>query len=177
MMDIRPIDKSEINKWEQYVASKPTIAWQTYYWSDVVKRHYDVEFLPVAAFEGNQISGIMPLYMVKTIKKKTDIISVPYAVGGGLSADNPDAEKALIDFAIALHADRQANRIIFKQYKHKLTGPFATDDNFYNRELDLTIGPDQLYRQFDDKNRLNKKPSYGRHADSCVRNRPPEPAA
>jgi hypothetical protein len=157
-MECRKIKTSEIEKWEDYVENNPTIAWQSYYWSEVVSRHYSVDFFPIAAFNGNDICGIMPLYAVKTIKGKTQLISVPYAVGGGVVSDTHAAEEALVDTAIDLYNKTKANRIVFKQYKHKLNYQLQTDDNFYNRELDLTRGPDIIFSEsaFTNKRNIEK---------------------
>jgi hypothetical protein len=151
-MDTRRIGRSEVDQWEQYVEENPTIAWQTYYWSHMLRRHYPMEFHPVAAFMDNSIKGIMPLYIVKGLKGKTNIISVPFAVGGGITADNSETEQALVKYAIALYKEKRANRVIFKQYKHRLDGDFSTDDNYYNKELDLTVGPEKLFHDISEVN-------------------------
>lgn len=154
-MECRIIKDSEIEKWESYVENNQTIAWQSYQWSEVVAKHYSSEFFPIAAFDKDAIYGIMPIYKIKTLKGKTQLISVPYAVGGGVSADNIQAENALIDAAIDLYNKSGAYRIIFKQYKHKLSRQLHTDDNFYNRELDLTIGCDKIFSNLAPANREN----------------------
>lgn len=160
-MLVRPIENSEIEKWEQYVEDKPTIAWQSYYWSEVVKSHYKAEFFPLAAFDDGRIVGILPLYKVRTLRGKPQLISVPYAVAGGIVADDFAVEKALIDAAINLYKEHQANRIVFKQYKYKLSGPLRTDDNFYNRELDLTRGIDHIFANINAANKANIEKSDG----------------
>lgn len=152
-MLVRPINDQEIEKWELFVEDNPTIAWQSYHWNTVVSKHYHTKFFPLAAFNNDRICGILPLYAVQTIKKKIKLISVPYAVGGGLYADNSEAEKALLDAAISLYQTQSAQQVILKQYKHKIQGPLRTDANFYNRELDLTVGPDRIYNNFEEINK------------------------
>ena len=152
-MEIKQITRDQANQWEAYVEQNPTIAWQSYYWYDVLKRHYPVDFYPLAAMDNNRICGILPLYGVKSFRGGLKLISVPYAVGGGIVADGPDAEKALLDAAIDLYQRLKADRIVFKQYKHKLEADLITDDNFYNRELDLTVGADKLWSGLAEKNK------------------------
>ena len=152
-MDIKKIGREDVNSWEAYVENHPTIAWQSYYWYDVLKRHYSVDFYPLAAVEGSQICGILPIYSVKSFRGNLKLISVPYAVGGGIVADGSVAESALLEAAIDLYRELGAERIILKQYKHKIHADLMTDDNFYNRELDLTVGVDNLWTGLADKNR------------------------
>lgn len=154
-MHCKVIDKPQIDEWEEYVENNPTIAWQSYYWSEVVAKHYRTVFYPIAAFDDKGIRGVLPLYKMKTIKGKTNLISVPYAVGGGISADNQEAEKKLIESAIDLYQRIGADLIIFKQYKHKLMNGLSTDDNFYNRELDLTQELEKIYNGFEKANQEN----------------------
>ena len=62
--------------WESYVEERPTIAWQTWEWANVVKKHYKVKFFPIAAVNNMEICGILPLYQLDTIFNKNVLISV-----------------------------------------------------------------------------------------------------
>src|SRR5512139_4131523 len=97
------ITEKDRQAWDEFVMSNPrSIAWQSYGWSDVLRRHYGLEFFPLAVFDGSRICGILPLYHMKGLTGKSELLSVPYAVAGGLLADEPAVQKLLIDKAAQL---------------------------------------------------------------------------
>jgi hypothetical protein len=148
------IDERLRNDWEQYVEKNLlTIAWHSYDWSTLVKKHYNVKFLPIVALDQDQIRGILPLYRVKTKFGKESLISVPYAVAGGIVADNKEAESILLKKAIELYETYKCDNITLKQYKSNIQGDLKVDDSFYNRELNLTVSLKDLWRGLADINK------------------------
>ena len=66
IMRIEIIDDSRRDEWEAFIDEQPkAIAWQSFKWNDVLKKHYQVNFYPIVAYEGNEIRGILPLYNLK----------------------------------------------------------------------------------------------------------------
>ncbi|MGV7223008.1 MAG: hypothetical protein ACQ9MH_15940 [Nitrospinales bacterium] len=154
-MHVIVADDSLKEAWEQYVENRPTIAWQSWEWFNVVRKHYSVKFYPLVAVSDSEICGVLPLYRVKTISGRNKLISVPYAVAGGIVADSEDAESLLLAKAIELYKSLDCGNIIFKQYKHKVRGDLRVDDNFYNRELDLTQIISSLWDNLAEENKTN----------------------
>ena len=140
--------------WDEFVMSNPAaIAWQSYGWSDVVRKHYGLDFYPLAVFEGPRICGILPLYRMKGMTGKNELISVPYAVAGGILSDGPDVQALLLEKATQLSRRYDSCRIILKQYKIKISGDMRIDDNYYNRELSLTSERKELWGRISEQNR------------------------
>lgn len=153
-MEIKIIDDSQLSQWEQYVNQHPgSIAWQSMAWSDLLKKHYPSTFYPIVAQDDSGIRGILPLYYIKTRLNKGALISVPYAVAGGIVADDAEASTLLLNEAIRLAGQHDACRITLKQYKTKIEGDLLTDANYYNKELSLTTDLDALRGGFDDTNK------------------------
>jgi hypothetical protein len=133
---------SEKNKsdWDRFVQeSAGVIAWHSYEWADVLRRHHGAEFYPLAVYDGARICGILPLYRTRTLRGQA-LISVPYFVAGGIAAAEPEVQQALLKKAIEISQRLKIAHITFKQYKLRLDGPLRTDENYYNREL--TLSPD-----------------------------------
>lgn len=153
-MEIRIIDENMRDKWDEYIYSNPySIAWQCYGWSEVLERHYKFQFFPIAAFDGSNICGILPLYRIKTLFSKDVLISVPHAVAGGIVADSGAVNALLLNKAVQLSKQFESCKIVLKQYKQKIDGPLRTDDNFYNSELNLTENIDKIWAKLDDANK------------------------
>lgn len=137
-MRIEIVDESKREAWESFINEQPkAIAWQSYKWFDVLKKHYKVDFYPIVAFEGNEIRGILPLYNLKKSHKKNLLMSVPFAVAGGIVSTDAESENLLLNKAIELAAKCGNSSITFKQYKHKVEGPLTADENYCNKELSL----------------------------------------
>ena len=117
-MQVKIIDLSQRKTWDNYVMENPdSIAWQKFFWYDVLKRNYKFTYYPLAAFDGNKICGILPLYYYKTLFRKGALISVPFAVAGGVVANNDEARQALLKEAIILSKQHNSCKIVLKQYK------------------------------------------------------------
>jgi hypothetical protein len=153
-MNISMINERGKDQWEHYIDTHPhAVAWQSYDWNNVVRKHYNVAFYPLAAYEQGNICGILPLYGVKSLLGKVSLISVPYAVAGGIVADSEDISARLLENAIALARQNNFSTITFKQYKVKIQGELRTDSNFYNRELNLSESKDRLWSNLSDTNK------------------------
>lgn len=153
-MEIKIIKESMKEEWEEYIMKNPySIAWQSYEWSDVLRRHYSFRFYPVAAFKDSDICGILPLYHMKTLSLKDILISVPYAVAGGIVADSGEIKQALLEKAIEISHNHNSCRIVLKQYKLGIEGNVRTDDNYYNRELGLSVNIDAIWDEISDGNK------------------------
>lgn len=153
-MEIRMIHTNEKQLWQDYIDSNPyAIAWQSYDWSQMLAKHYTCTFLPIAAFENGALRGVLPLYHMKTIKGKSLLLSVPYAVAGGIVADDSSVAHQLLQKAVETSRRYDSCPITLKQYKIKVDGDLLTDENYYNRELDLKKGTDTLWNELDERNR------------------------
>lgn len=155
-MKVTIVGEKERQAWDEFVMHHPfSIAWQSYGWSDVVGKHYGLDFYPIAAFDGGSIQGILPIYHIKGITGKSQLLSVPYAVAGGMLADDPKARKMLLDKAIEISHRHGSCRITLKQYKIKIEENLLVDDSYYNRELSLTGDINKLWESISKGNREN----------------------
>ena len=153
-MRIEIIDESRRHEWEAFIDEQPkAIAWQSYKWNDILKKHYILDFYPLAACEGNEIRGILPLYNLKTGRNKSVLMSVPFAVAGGIVSTDSESENLLLNKAIEIAKNTQNSRVTFKQYKHKLEAALSTDENYCNKELSLSNELDKVWNEISQYNR------------------------
>jgi len=153
-LSIEILNESRRDEWDAYIDKNAlSIAWQRYEWHDVLKKHYAHDFFPLAAFQDNKICGVFPLYKLHDKATGNALISVPFAVAGGIVSDSPEIEKALLDHAVDLAKRQRAGSIILKQYKHKVEGDLRTDGTFFNRELSIAGGLDAAWHGLDPENR------------------------
>ena len=153
-MKIEIVDESKREAWESFINEQPkAIAWQSFKWFDVLKKHYNIDLYPIVAYKGNEIKGILPLYNLKKSHKKNLLMSVPFAVAGGIVSSDAESEKLLLNKAIELAAKYDNSSITFKQYKHKVEGPLTTDENYCNKELPLSTDLNKVWNEISEFNR------------------------
>jgi serine/alanine adding enzyme len=153
-MRIEIVDETKRGAWESFINEQPkAIAWQSYKWFDVLKKHYNIDFYRIVAYEGNEIRGILPMYNLKRSHKKNLLMSVPFAVAGGIVSTDAESEKLLLNKAIELASQQDNSSITFKQYKHKIEGPLTSDENYCNKELQLYTDLNKVWKEISKFNR------------------------
>ena len=153
-MRVEILDDTRKADWDQFVDTSPNvIAWHSYYYAQVLKKMYNLPFFPVAAYEGDSVCGILPLYLTDTLRRGKVLMSVPYFVAGGIAAMNDEAEQVLLRKATELAKETNAAHIALRQYKKKIPGELRTDEGYYNRELALSPDLDEIWKGISDVNK------------------------
>lgn len=148
------LEKNRKREWEAFLRDTPhSIAWHEFEWSEILKRHYSVDFYPIAACEENRIVGVLPLYRIKTAFSPEILVSIPYVVAGGVVSERPDAQRIVLEKAIEISESHGSCRIVLKQYKVRMEGDFLTDGNYHNRELPLSGDIGSVWEKLAEKNR------------------------
>lgn len=153
-MQVDIIDEHRRDDWDRFVNEHPdTISWHLYDWHQILQQHYGLQFFPIAAFEGNDIQGVLPLYYVNTLRSGPALMSIPYFVAGGIVASNEAAQHKLLDRATELSKELKGAPITLKQYGVQVSGDLTTDSGYYNRELPLSRGLGHIWSNMDRVNR------------------------
>jgi len=155
--DVVLVDRKNKPGWDHYVhEASGVIAWHGYDWCHLLQHHHGAEFYPLAVYDGPRICGILPLYRLRLFRKDA-LISVPYFVAGGIAAGDQAVQQALLNKAIEISNQLHIPTITFKQYKLKLEGTLLTDENYYNRELELEPDLDRVWQRITERNRTKIK--------------------
>jgi hypothetical protein len=149
------IDEKQKKDWESFIQEHPmTVAWQSYEWNSILSQHYRMDFYPIALFDGKKVQGILPLYKMKTVFGHERLISVPYAVAGGITADAEEVRQGLFEKAVKIAKKFNSCPIVLKQYKVKIAGDLRNDRNYHNRELKLS---DDIKKIWSNLSNINKE--------------------
>jgi len=102
-MNVRLFRESDRAAWDDYVLNHPA---GTFFhltgWKEVVEKSFGHKPFYLLAQDGGKISGIFPLFSVKSFLFSRSMVSVPFATYGGMLADNEEVAKALFDEAVNL---------------------------------------------------------------------------
>ncbi len=100
---VRELLPGEDSRWDAFVSRHPL---GTFYhltgWSRIVRETFRHGPQHLVVEQGRRWLGVLPLFLTKSPFLGRNLISVPYAVYGGLLAESEAAQQALLDHAAAL---------------------------------------------------------------------------
>lgn len=159
--------------WDQYVRSTPHATFfHSIGWKTVIERTFGYQAFYLLAVEEERVSGILPLFYLKSLLFGRSLISVPFGVYGGIVADDQTVEESLLETAKALA--RQL-RVQYLELRHLEKHSFAlpTKDLYatFRREIDGDV--DQTFAAIPRKQRrmIRQGIKYGLQAtleDNCL---------
>jgi len=100
-MDIKLLSKEEESLWSEYVNSHPNSdVYNSLKWRDCISKSYGYEPRYYIALEHNQVVGVMPLFLIKSVIKGNKLSSCPFAYHARLLSNNDSIQEAMISKAI-----------------------------------------------------------------------------
>jgi FemAB-related protein (PEP-CTERM system-associated) len=100
---VRELLPGEDSRWDAFVSRHPL---GTFYhltgWSRIVRETFRHQPQHLVVEQGRRWLGVLPLFLVKSPFLGRNLISVPYAVYGGLLTDSDASQQALLDHATEL---------------------------------------------------------------------------
>lgn len=122
-MNARPIQAADEPRWQTYVDQHPDgTLFHGLRWRDQVREHGGGDPSYLLVERDGRVRGVLPLFRAKTLGGRA-LVSVPWAVYGGVLADDPEAEESLLAAARAASAEFGARHVELR-YLH---APRAAD--------------------------------------------------
>lgn len=150
-MEIRELESKDEKKWDHYILESGTA---TFYhqigWRNVVEKTYGHKpYYFIAEDEGN-IQGIMPLFLINSKIFGRKFVSVPFASYGGVCAENPKVENALLEKAKLIAKEKNVDYLEIRSIID-IEGDFEKNDQYYTLILKLENDSELVW------NKLNRK--------------------
>ena len=99
-MEVGRFEANDAGLWDAYVLAHPTgTVFHNLAWSQAVEVAYGHQPLHLVAWHGGRVSGVLPLFLVKSLLVGRVLVSVPYATYGGILADSQEVAAALLTSA------------------------------------------------------------------------------
>ena len=96
-LEAKRFEEGDAGPWDAYVLAHPTgTVFHKLAWSWAIAAAYGHEPLHLIAWCKGRVSGVLPLFLVKSLLVGRVLVSVPYATYGGILADSHDAAAALL---------------------------------------------------------------------------------
>ena len=133
-MEVVALNQGLESKWDDYVKqhSQGTV-FHTTVWKRVIERAFGYRAYYLAAVGGDSISGVLPLFLTSNPLTGRTMISTPFAVYGGICADNEEARQRLKKAACDLATEQQV------QYLELRVQDAQTEDGFLTKNLYVTF--------------------------------------
>ena len=110
-MDVKELT-GQVTEWDAFVrASADGSPFHLTAWKRAVEDTFGHRSHYLMASRGGGLEGVLPLFEVPGLVGGRSLVSVPYAVYGGICAASPDARAALLDAATALGRARGARYV------------------------------------------------------------------
>ena len=97
---IERLAQGDLGLWDPFVSGQPGSSFfHTTAWMESVAAAFGHEVIYLTARRGAQVVGVLPLARVRSLIAGTMLVSVPYAIYGGVVAEEPEAATALLEAA------------------------------------------------------------------------------
>ncbi len=152
-MQIKYYEETDEAAWQAYVAQNSQAnMFHTLGWKNVVQRTFGLKTYYLYAQDGNNICGVLPLFLNKSLLFGTSLVSVSFGVYGGICADNEDTENLLLEEAKKIAKREQAGYVELRNLKpNNLELP--TKDLYMVFILELPDDADIVWKTMRKRNR------------------------
>ncbi len=140
-------------KWDRYLRQNPgSTFFHQLGWRWLVERVFRHRAHYLMARRGERITGVLPLFELKSRLFGHSLVSIPYAIGGGIVADDPETATLLLDQAKDLAKDRGVDYLELRSEK-PVSDKLLTKDLYVTFRADLAEGEEALLKRMDRKRR------------------------
>jgi FemAB-related protein (PEP-CTERM system-associated) len=139
--------------WDRYVRAAPDATFfHQLGWRWLVERCFGHRAHYRVARRGSDIAGVLPLFEMKSLLFGHSLVSLPFAIGGGVAADDAEAAGALLAEAKSL-AERLGVDYLELRSEKPVSDSLLTKDLYCTFRSDLTVGEDVWLQRMERKRR------------------------
>ncbi|MFX0199988.1 MAG: FemAB family XrtA/PEP-CTERM system-associated protein [Candidatus Hodarchaeota archaeon] len=140
--------------WDEFVSSTSNATFfHQIGWKKLVEKCYKYKPIYLMAKEAGEINGILPLFLVKNIFLGKRLISVPFAIAGGVCTNNTTATNILIDKAIELTKNFGCIYLELRNLEEENFDNLVKKGNYFNFRVRLNSDHQTLWKGLRPTNR------------------------
>jgi FemAB-related protein (PEP-CTERM system-associated) len=147
-MKIRPFETSLRTEWDEAVQGHPEATiFHSIGWKQAIERAFGYEDRYLLAEQDGRIRGILPLFLVANWIQGRALISTPFAVGGGIIAQDEPARELLIEAACSMARDEGAKYLELRAGCGIAPNGFLIKQLYVSFDCDLERDPEVMFRR------------------------------
>lgn len=140
-------------KWDRFVRQTPGATFfHQLGWRWLVERVFGHRAHYLLARRGERVTGVLPLFELKSRIFGHSLVSVPFAIGGGVVTEDAETAKLLLDESRGIAEDRGVDYLELRSEK-PVSEELLTKDLYVTFRADLTEGEEALLKRMDRKRR------------------------
>jgi FemAB-related protein (PEP-CTERM system-associated) len=146
---VLPLDSSNAAGWDSFALGHPagTFFHQTS-WMRVMERTYAYRPHYFVAERDGQVTGIAPTFLVSSWLSGRCLISLPFAVYGGVCAVDSESEEALIGHLEDFAKEHQIEYLELRNRKGDVRPGYHPNTRYASFTIPLMADPEKLYSAF-----------------------------
>jgi FemAB-related protein (PEP-CTERM system-associated) len=110
-------------QWDAFVESHPeATAYHAWRWKDVFERAFGHETMYLAAVDGDEVKGVLPLALFSSRLFGRFAVSVPFLNYGGLLVSDSEAASALVERATQVARERRLSHVELRHLSRQCPG-------------------------------------------------------
>jgi FemAB-related protein (PEP-CTERM system-associated) len=153
VVSVAPLTAPLEAAWDRYVRSAPEATFfHQLGWRWLVERCFGHRAHYLVAKRDQGITGVLPLFEMKSLLFGHSLVSLPFAIGGGLAADDAETAGALLAEAKRLAAGLGVDYLELRSEKAADPG-LLTKDLYVTFRSDLTEGEEASLKRMERKRR------------------------
>lgn len=135
--------------WDSYVHAHPsTTLFHLSAWKRVIERAFGFEARYLQLESEGRIAGVLPLFLVKNRILGKALISTPFAVYGGICADQDEAAGVLRAHASRMAREEAVEYLELREQSPAFDPEFRTKQLYVTFDRELPATPDLLLKSF-----------------------------
>jgi FemAB-related protein (PEP-CTERM system-associated) len=141
-------------EWDRFVRNTPGATFfHLLGWRWLVERVFGHRAHYLTFLRGDRIAGVLPLFEMKSLVFGHSLVSIPFAIGGGIVAEDAEAASALLAEARRLAGEHRVDYLELRSEKPLPDPGLLTKDLYVTFRADLTEDEEALLRRMERKRR------------------------
>jgi FemAB-related protein (PEP-CTERM system-associated) len=148
-MQIHELDRAREQAWDCFVLDHPKASFfhQTA-WKRVMEQTYGYKAFYFYAECAGRITGIAPAFLVSSWVTGRVLLSLPFAVYGGVCAEDAESEKALVERLEQLAIEQRVEHLELRDRGGELLPGYHANSRHATFTIPLIADTDALYKSF-----------------------------
>jgi len=131
-------EAGDSEEWDSYIEAHPAgCVYQTSAWRRVVEATYAHQAFYLMARRGDQLCGVLPLFLIQSRLFGRALVSCPFASAGAICADGADDAHILVEHAIGLAQEHRVDYLELKSLEPTGSTRLQHHTDFVNYRLPL----------------------------------------